>query len=350
LWPGARYTTSDRRRAIERGLRFLQRFARDPDNFEAFGDDLTWWFGASADSFKDPAHARAARRFGLECARRWRASHPVLPARADADTVVTYLSGDQAANTFGLRDPALNEQIRLAAARFTARDFLKFDPLSEPPPSDLPDKCDRCRATTNARGAKVCRVCKHGLKMRSRYDVWCEALINTYVGERGGVTLGARYRDVLRWLPSMRPYPSGRPHDPDFYDAVYAVTHVVYTLNDYTAFRLSPRLLPDEFAFLKANLRHAIALKDGDMLGEFMDSLKAFGLTLDDPDLRAGTAYLLARQNPDGSWGDVKEKDLYLRYHAVMTAINGLADYSLRREGPNPPELRPLLEEWAGAR
>ena len=40
-------------------------------------------------------------------------------------------------------------------------------------------------------------------------------------------------------------------------------------------YRLSPRWLPQEFEFLKANLKDAIAQRDSDMLGEFMDSLKA---------------------------------------------------------------------------
>ena len=40
---------------------------------------------------------------------------------------------------------------------------------------------------------------------RSRYDVWSGALVTTYTGDGLGVTMGASYSDVLRWLPAMRP-------------------------------------------------------------------------------------------------------------------------------------------------
>jgi len=200
----------------------------------------------------------------------------------------------------------------------------------------------------NARGSTVCYVCHAPLVMRTRYDVWYDALITAYVGERSGVNLGARYSDVLKWLPSLRPY-RARPGDAgdEFHDTVYALTHVVYTLNNYSQYRLSPRLLPQEFEFLKMNLRAAIADDDADMLGEFMDSLRAFGLTTDDPLMRAGMEYYLTHQNPDGSWGDKEEKDIYMRYHPTWNAVAGLSEYDWRGEGLSFPEVRPLLERWA---
>jgi hypothetical protein len=137
---------------------------------------------------------------------------------------------------------------------------------------------------------------------------------------------------VIRWLPAMRPY-RGREGgaNPEFIDEVYAVSHVVYTQSEYSAYRLSPRLLPDEFDFLKANLKEAIALRDPETMGEFLDSLKSFGLADSDPLIRTGVEYLLATQNADGSWGDAKAKDIYRRYHPTWAAIDGLRDYKWRR-------------------
>ena len=164
--------------------------------------------------------------------------------------------------------------------------------------------------------------------MRSRYDILCDALITSYTGDRYGVTLGASYRDVIKWLPAMRPY-RGREGgaNPEFYATVYAVTHVIYTQDDYSQHRLSPHSLPDEFRFLKANLTEAIALKDPETMGEFLDSLKAFGLKDRNPLIRKGRQYLLSTQNPDGSWGDTDSKDVYNRYHPTWTAVDGLRDY-----------------------
>ncbi|HEY2016923.1 MAG TPA: hypothetical protein VGH38_25640, partial [Bryobacteraceae bacterium] len=59
-------------------------------------------------------------------------------------------------------------------------------------------------------------------------------------------------------------------------------------------------------------------------------------LTNDDPHIRAGFDYLLSVQNPDGSWGDVKDPDPYGRYHPTWTSIDGLRDYRWTRVLPCP--------------
>ena len=123
----------------------------------------------------------------------------------------------------------------------------------------------------------------------------------------------------------MRPY-RPRAGNPEFIQTVYAVTHIVYTLNDYSKYQLSPRCLPDEFNFLKATLTEAVALQDSETMGEFLDSLRAFGLTESDPLIRTGMDYLLRTQNPDGSWGEVDTSDLY-GYHPTWTAVDGLREY-----------------------
>jgi squalene cyclase len=66
-------------------------------------------------------------------------------------------------------------------------------------------------------------------------------------------------------------------------------------------------------------------------MGELMDCLKSFGLQDDDTLIRTGTEFLLSSQNPDGSWGDMKTTDMYLRYHPTWTAVDGLRDYKWKR-------------------
>ncbi|HEY9285936.1 MAG TPA: hypothetical protein VIP46_20975, partial [Pyrinomonadaceae bacterium] len=254
-----------------------------------------------------------------------------LPADADAQTVADLAFGHDAANSLGLPDAKLTAQLRRAAARFGPRDFLRFDPAAEPPPSDVPEDC-RFDHTANERGATSCRRCGRPLRMRTRQDVWYDALIMAYTGERAGVRLGASYAEVFRWLPSLRPYRAPRAaDDAEFYDTAYALTHVVYTLNDYGQTSLSPRWLPREFEFLRANLREAVRLRDADMLGEFVDSLRAFGLDERDAEIREGVEYLLANQNADGSWGDREAEDVYLRYHPTWGGVAALSRYRFAR-------------------
>jgi hypothetical protein len=171
------------------------------------------------------------------------------------------------------------------------------------------------------------------------------ALAGTYVSERCGMLLGAHYPDVLKWLPTMRPYPFGSDENIELLrDAIYAVTHIVYTLNDYGTYRLRPNWLPQEFAFLKANVASACERNDPELLGELLDSLKAFGLRASHPLIMRGASYLMTKQNEDGSWGDPNEENIRTRCHTTWTAIDGLRAYAWRGERLSRPELKSMLK------
>jgi hypothetical protein len=334
-----------RDQAIRRGLEFIYRTACDEKNFEGWGHDYLGCFHCIASTSRDADLSKLARQLGQERARHWRRKNATVPRGADANMIANLVFGTVAANHFGIYDKELKPQIRQAAANFTGRDYFCFDAATEPPPSDVPIDCE-CGAD-NQRGRKSCSRCRKALEMYSRYGIYVDALTRTYFAERLGVTLGARYLDVIKWAPTLRPY-RGRENgdNPDFFDSIYAVTHVVYTLNGYSLYKLSPRWLPDEYEFLRANLVEAIAMEDPDSMGEFLDTLKSFGLTENDPLIRKGMDYLLATQNSDGSWGDVAAEDIYDRYHPTWTAIDGLREYAWRGEGLHFPEFMRLLGQW----
>ena len=320
-----------RKRAIERGLDFIYKTACDAKNFSAWGHDYLWCFYCIASTSRDAKLGAAALRMGRERAAVWRREHPDVPGDADADDIGYLAFGSYAADRLGLPDERLKVRIARAAPRFPVKDFLLFDPAVEPPPSDVPESCSRCKFY-NARGVTICRRCGSKTTFRSRYGVWYDALITAYSGDKFGVTLGAPFSDVFRWRSAMLPYRGSEGgRNPDYDDTVYAVTHVVYTSNDYSTYRLSPRRLPEEFAFLKANLKEAITQNDPETMGEFLDSLRAFGLGNRDPLIRSGMQYLLSTQNADGSWGETDTSDIYARYHPTWTAVDGLRDYIPRR-------------------
>jgi hypothetical protein len=343
-----RKTLAEKRaEAVGRALEFLYRMACDAESFEAYGHDFLFCFYTIASNSKDRNLRARARRMGRERARRWRSFHPMVAKDANANELSSLVFGSDAADRLGVRDSRLKSQIRRALKNFVAEDFYRFDPAVEPPPDDIPDLC-KC-GTENARGRRRCIRCKRPLVMLGRYGAWIDALILTYLGERYGVVVGASFTDALKWLPVMRPYRGPeRGRNEDYYWTVYAVTHVVYTLNHYNVYRLSPRWLPEEFEFLKTNLEEAIRREDPEMTGEFLDSLKAFGLSDEHPLIRKGTGYVLSQQNADGGWGDVKAEDPYMRYHPAFTAINGLRDIEWRGTRLSFPKLKPLLERWAG--
>jgi hypothetical protein len=318
---------TEKRRAIDRGLEAIYRTACDAENFEMYGFDFLGCFDCIASTSKDRNLARKARRMGRERARHWRREHAQLTADLSADEIAALVFGCCAADRLGVRDDAFKESLRAAAEHFTVADYLGFDSAIEPPPRDVPEEC-LC-GTYNERGRKRCSQCKKQLNMLSRYGVWLDALTRSYHGERYGIRLGAPFAEVIKWLPAMRGYPTyDDGNNPDFYWAIYAVTHVVYTLNDYSFYKLSPRALPDEYAFLKSNLRHTIQMEDPESMGEFLDALKSFGLSSDHRLIQEGENFILATQNSDGSWGDPSSADHYQRYHPTWTAIDGLRDYA----------------------
>jgi len=334
-----------RNTAIVRGLDFIYRFGTTQNCFANYGSFLICCFALVAATSRDAKLRWLGRDRAKQLLRRWSDMHPFMPADASSDLLHEFVLVQYAQRRIGLRDPAVALAVRLTARNFSALDLLGFDPRKEPPPYDLPYPCD-C-TFQNPRGRKACKQCKRRLRIRTRYKVWMEALANTYVAERSGVVFGAGYEDVLKWLPVMRPYPTDEDGDEVLRDAIYAVTHIVYTLNDYGTYRVARRWLPSEFAFLKANVASACSRRDPEILGELLDSLKALGLGVNDPLIKRGAKYLLADQNEDGSWGDASEDNVRTRCHTTWTAIDGLRTYAWRGERLIRPAIKSLLNRWS---
>jgi len=323
---------ANKAKAISRGLDFIYRLAETEHGFGSYGSLLICCFALVGATSRDAGLRQLARSRAQKLAQCWGRLHPAVPRDAAPDVVLHFILVRYALSRIGLRDAELNAQIRIAAGRFSVHEVLGFDPVSEPPPDDLSYRCD-C-GLQNHRGRAFCKQCRKRLEIQSRYRVWLRALTRTYLAERCSVLFGARYPDVLKWLPAMRDYPVDG-EDVDFLrDAIYAVTHVVYTLNDYGTYRLSPRLLPREFAFLKANVLPAYEREDWEVLGELLDSLRAFGLRASHPLIARATRNLLDSQNEDGSWGDPDEKNIRTRCHTTWTVIDGLRSYAWRGERP----------------
>ena len=95
---------------------------------------------------------------------------------------------------------------------------------------------------------------------------------------------------------------------------------------------------------MQANVAGACERKDPEILGELLDSLKAFGLRATHPLIIRGTKYLLASQNEDGSWGDPNEENIRTRCHTTWTAIDGLRTYAWRGERSNRRVIESVLK------
>lgn len=290
--PDARHT------AIDRALNFLYHAASDDAVFSRQGFDLLWAFYSISHTAGDHKLRKSAAQMGQELALRWRKSHQHVPIKAGPEEIYEMVMGACAADRLGVPDPLFKAELLQAAPRFSARDYLGFDAVREPPNLDS-----------------------------HRYDVWSGALIRSYVGDACGVTLGAHYRDVVKWLPRLRSY-DGHDEDMEF-DIFYAITHMIYTLNHYNERRIANTLFPDELAFLRRKLKEAMADEDPEMVGEALDCLKAAGFERD-PEVSEGIKYLISSQQANGAWVENEDDHGYTAYHSAWTGLDGLRDYHFR--------------------
>lgn len=309
-----------RRRAIDKGMRFISAAAADAELLAQLGTGLLYSLRSMARTSADEDLRRWARQLGRHAFAVWERTTLEAADSGDPDWINEAVRGYGAGAGLGLRRDAMRELLREAASAFPSKAFIGFDAALGPPAKDR----------------------------EGSYLTWCVGLTSAWCGERFGVPLGARYGDVLRWLPRMRPYDiAWRQGGKRFHDVAYAVTHVVYTLNDYGHCKLDPRWLPDEYIFLRAALPEAITLADADLAGELLDTLRAFGVPDDDTLVRSGYQFLVDSQNADGSWGQWNADSFYIGFHAAWAAIDGLRAY--RWTGPKLafPELLPMVKSWA---
>jgi hypothetical protein len=308
-----------RLRAVSRALRLLYQLACRKATFAKYGGHFLLAFYFIATTTGNAAIRRQARQMGRERARHWVSRWNGTRRKLNTRTVLDEVFASYAAQQLGIRHDRIRRELQIAVARYTPRELLGFD---------LPPH--RAKSARRGPGLKNSRI---------KYEAWYCALFTTYFCERHGIALGVRYIDVLNQLPQLRPYP--KPGTRNYHDCIYAVTHLVYTLNDYNRSRLSPRLLPREFKFLKASMPWALERAEADTIGEIIDSLAAFGLADSNPLMVKGRAFLLKDQRRDGGWGD--EDDDYGRFHSVWTGIDGLRDYGWRGKGISNPLIRRAL-------
>jgi hypothetical protein len=340
LWPGARYTAGQRQRAIERGLNYIYATTKVPKHFADYGPDFLWCFFSLADSATDPWLKRNAMRMGRERARVWRRANPTVPPDADADDVADLVFGCHSADGLGITDPKMRAPLQAAAAKFGPEAYLKFDPAKGAIPTDIAEPCGKC-GPGSRRANTSCNECSATPKIMSAYELLLDAMVATWSGEHYGVKLGASFSDVAALIPTLRPYRGAEDgKNPMFIDIAYAVTHIVYAFNDYGKYRLRPEWLPQEYQYLKDNFEYVIKIDDPETMGEFIDTLKSFGVTEQDRLIRRGIEFIMSRQHRDGSWGDIDktDPDPYTPYHSTWTAINGLMDYSFAEERLSFPE------------
>jgi hypothetical protein len=106
----------------------------------------------------------------------------------------------------------------------------------------------------------------------------CEAVVWTNVFREIGLApmhtsdTSASINDVFKLIRQLRPYQSLRRLGRDSYQSqCYFITHLTFILSGWGAIKLVPRsLFIEEYLFLTSNMDVVIAMKDPELVGEFL--------------------------------------------------------------------------------
>jgi hypothetical protein len=327
LWRESRFTRAERDHAVRHGLELIYSQAENDQEFfvDNIGDFLWCYYSIVATTPDEELRAYALER-GRALAERWKRGVWGLPLHAGMGVTWDLASTLYVAEELGVHHDTLRAQLEPAIRRWSVKRWLDFDPRTQPPPTtELKLTGAEACAAVGKPGSGCPEVTREIVDM----DIFYDAMITTYFGDRFGVTHGATFDEFIHWLPQLYPYGTREElGDETFYDLIYIVTHVVYTHNDYGVRRLSPLDLPEEFLFLRDNFHVPYGDGDCETYAEFVDTMKSFGLTPEtDANMALAIESLMALQNADGSWGDPGLTDPYDIFHTTWTAIEALRDY-----------------------
>jgi len=325
-------------RCVERGLDFIESFASERKNLDSFAADIIFLFHHISETTDIPKIRQSALQKGKRAAECWRKIQRV--PRKSYQLICTLIA-EQAASDLGCRDELFRQRLHRKLSEQVIMDVLGFDPRLEPPPQDLTDDCKHC-GVINQRGRYFCQNCRKKLEIISKYDVWLNALVVTHHLKVNNLLGKELYAETIKWMTKMRPYPKANPMiNNEAWEAVYAVTHVIFTLNDYGQKKLSQCGLEAESYYLKKALAPTLQGKDCDLLGECVESLIALGLSRNGRVLKSAVHYLENSQNPDGSWGAL-DIGPHQRMHTTWTAMDAIRSYARKK---SPTTINLVLDE-----
>ena len=347
-----------KRAAIIRGLDYLQRSGeamfRNDNLASRHGADLMLPFYVPRPSSAGSPEERHAWRVATRLASEWRSRTvkraSYLPPRVPPAELLDLMQGLYSLECLGMAEPTVHAAVLERSAAWGAIDYFKYDPAAGEPHDQLRELC-MCGARPPA-AASECPHCRRPAIPMSKFDVWLEALVWSFHGCRMRIGLGACFFDVLRQVCAAFGHLFPRRatlQQKDRHYLTYALTHVIYALNNFDERSLDPALFPPSVpTFMKEQLRAAIDADDPDLAGELLDCLKCLGEGGTPESVAAERFLLSAQSSADGGWVCKGEADLYSRYHASLVAVAALMDHTYAAHGPVFPRAADVLPAWFG--
>ena len=274
--------------AALKGMRWLERLARQP---EGFTSDEPRCFLVISRSARDPrltdyasrVHRRLIKSFKVDLKRLRKLTHPF--------EVIDYLSFCSQSEDAGFNHQN-RQHIEKAVFKYGESFFWNLLPQKLHPMNSI-------------------------------------ALINYYHFKRLRFPMRRTMEDVIKTCRRAALDGSRPLSEDEFEQQLYFITHWTYALSDYGCVPLSPRRHATLYRFLCSILPAALEYGNLETLSEVVACLKIFGHRNRDANLRPSLQNILLRQNPDGSWGS---EHYGTARHATCVAVLALYEYRAHRE------------------
>lgn len=305
---------SAREKAICAALAFIEREAALPDRFREWGSDLVVTLHFFASVATGPVQ-EVCKSYARRAATRWIRENDSVPLDAGSEDILFLVEGLHGVVGAGLGDlPAVKKLRKQIMARVHEWPSTAYLGINTQP----------LRANQNP------RVPRRGDLVL--YELLSNAMIWAFFFQQAGVPLPGEVslRDVCAVTQASKPYrqESDLPDVSDFKDQCYMVTHWVYVMTRWCQERLPKGGWEEELSFLESQLPRIIAMRDVDLVGEFVQALKCFGLSETASPVADGLDFLLNTQDRlSGSWGGCHATFDH-QYHATICAIGGLIEHT----------------------
>ena len=117
------------------------------------------------------------------------------------------ICGALTCDLLGFSQAGIREKLRRAAWRFNVIDYMRFDPVHESPPNNIPLLC-KTSDRSAPRGAETLTSYSSAEVYYNAYDMMTDALIRGYFGESYGIKMGRYLNEIVLQLDALRPYPT----------------------------------------------------------------------------------------------------------------------------------------------
>ena len=209
-----------------------------------------------------------------------------------------------------------------------------------------------CRKCGVFRKGKQCTKCKSKVSRIIDSEcivhsmVWSSILHDVGADPAQFKDYTASVLDTVELIPKLRPWADYSDiHFQGFLLQGYLITHFVFIMSNWGAYRLPRALFEPEFSHITRNMYGAVANKHVDLVGEFIYTLRLLGAPDNHPAIVEGTNFLLDTQRTRRDDFYEHDEPFHVRFHTAYCVLYGLGEWQFGSTPARLPYALPAPEE-----